>query len=110
MNSDAGDIYVDANGCLAERVMIGNQEVVYHYDDIPESDITTVHGIRCTNPLRTVIDLAPELSPADLERMVRDSLSRELFSVEEALTRIGQEDMLNRPGAHLLRQTLDIVG
>jgi len=42
------DIYVDHNGRLTERQWLGDQEVVIHYDDIPDSDITEVDGIRVT--------------------------------------------------------------
>ena len=100
------DLYIDVNGCLTERVLVGSQEVIVHYDDIPETDVTMVHGIRCTTPLRTVIDVAPELSSEDLERMVRHCLVRRLFSVGEALARIAEPDMLTRPGAALLRDAL----
>src|SRR5437016_14407518 len=45
------DIYIDSNGCPTERIGVGGQEVVVHYDDIPESDITTVRGLRVTTPI-----------------------------------------------------------
>jgi hypothetical protein len=100
------DFSVDANGFLTERVVLGGQDVIVHYAEIPESDITTVHGIRCTTALRTVIDIAPEIDPPDLERIVRDCLERRLFSHGEAMARIAEPDMLTRPGAQLLRQAL----
>ena len=100
------DVYFDGNGNLTERVREGGQEVILHYGDLPESDITTVHGIPVTTPLRTVIDLAPEVDRSHLERMVQDCLERRLFTVEEAWTRVRQADMLNRPGALLLREVL----
>jgi hypothetical protein len=100
------DTYVDANGCLAEVVALGGQGVVVHYDDIPESDITTVRGIRCTTPLRTVIDLASETSEPELTRIVQDFLDRGLFTTEEAWTRLAQPDMATRRGAQLLRRIL----
>lgn len=99
-------MFVDANGCLAERVTAGDLEVIVHYDDIPESDITTIGGLRTTTALRTVIDLAPELEPAELKRIVRDCLDRRLFTPEEAMVRVAEPDMLTRPGAKLLRQVL----
>lgn len=99
-------IYVDANGCLTERVVLDGQEVIVHYDDIPDSDITSVAGIPCTTPLRTVIDIAPEAEAAELERIVQHCLDRRLFSREEAIARIAEPDMLSRPGAQLLRQLL----
>lgn len=52
------DIYFDVNGALTERRRMGGQDVVVHYDDIPDTDITVVRGIPCTTALRTVIDLA----------------------------------------------------
>lgn len=97
---------VDANGFLTERIVLGGQDVIIHYADVPESDITTVNGLRCTTPLRTVIDLAPELDTADLERMIRDCLERRLFSLEDAMVRTAEPDMLTLPGARVLRQTL----
>jgi hypothetical protein len=100
------DMYVDANGCLTEVVALGDQTVAVHYDDIPESDITTVRGLRCTTPIRTVIDIAPQTSEPELKRIVRDCLDRGLFTIEEAWTRLDQPDMASRPGAQLLRRVL----
>ena len=37
--------------------------------------MTVVDGIRCTTALRTVIDLAPDLSHEELRRMVDDCLT-----------------------------------
>jgi hypothetical protein len=99
-------VYIDANGDLTERVVLGGQDVIVHYAEVPDSDITSVHGIRCTTPLRTVIDIAPETDAEQLERIVRDCLDRRLFSREEAMARTGEPDMLSRPGAQLLRQML----
>jgi hypothetical protein len=104
------DMYVDANGCPTEVVALGGQVVAVHYDDIPESDITTVGGLRCTTPLRTVIDIAPETSESELKRIVRDCLDRGLFTTEEALTRLAQPDIASRRGAELVRRTLPDEG
>jgi len=106
-NDEAGDdIYIDSNGCPTERIRVGGQEIVVHYDDIPESDITTVDGLRCTTPVRTVIDVAPEMPPAELEQIIRDFLGRGLFTVEQLLARLDQPDMATRVGAHLVRSVL----
>lgn len=104
---DAGEaMFVDGNGVPAERRWIDGQEVIIRYDDIPASDLTTVDGITRTTPLRTVIDLAPELAPAELERMVDDCLARRLFTVAEARRRIEQPDIATRAGAVLLGRLL----
>lgn len=98
----------DSNGCPTERVE--GQEVIVHYDDIPAKDITTVDGIRCTTALRTIIDLAAEVDDDHLERMVRDALRRRLFTVEEAMARVAEDDIRRRPGAVRLRQLLPTLG
>jgi hypothetical protein len=99
-------IFIDANGDLTERVVLGGQDVIVHYAEVPESDITRIQGIRCTTPLRSVIDIALETEAEELEQIVRDCLDRRLFSREEAMARIAEPDMLSRPGAQLLRQML----
>lgn len=100
------DLYVDVNGCLTERVETGGRTVIVHYDDLPDSDVTTVNGILCTTALRTVIDIAPDADATELERIVRQCLDRGLFSLEEALARVAEPDMLTRPGAQLLQRAL----
>jgi hypothetical protein len=55
------DAFFDSNGCLTERVRIGDNEVIVHYDDIPDEDLTVVEGIPCTTALRTVSDLEPDV-------------------------------------------------
>jgi hypothetical protein len=107
MSADQGndDVY-DANGCLTERMRVGDQQIVVHYDDIPESDITTVRGLRCTTPIRTVIDIAPEMPSEELDRIIRDCLDRKLFTVEQARARIEQPDMAARVGAHMVSSAL----
>lgn len=104
------DIYVDANGCLTERVRLGGQDVIVHYDDIPESDITTIDGIRVTTALRTMIDVAPDVTTAELEDMVQHCLSRGLFTPDEAIERVGRPDMHKRLGAKLVRHVVTNLG
>ena len=95
---------VDRNGRLAERLRLGGQDVIVHYDDIPEKDITTVDGIRCTTALRTVIDLATDLDDAHFEGVVMDCVERDLFTVDEAKARVAERDLAAHPGADRLRQ------
>lgn len=99
---------VDANGCLTETMSVGGHKVVVHYDDIPESDVTEVDGLPVTTPLRTVIDLAPELSDTDLQRVICDCLNRGLFTVDQALARVSEPDMATRPGAQILKEHLPV--
>jgi len=102
-----GEVELDSAGNPIERIKIGDQEIVIHYADIPDKDLAVVKGIPCTTALRTVIDLAPDVSPEHLREMVSDSLDRELFGIDEALDRIAEDDMQRHPGAGLLRAVLD---
>ena len=97
---------VDGNGLPTERTWLGEHEVILHHDDVPETDVTTVHGIRCTTALRTVIDVAPEVAASHLDEIVQDCLDRGLFTVEEAWRRLAEPDMVGRRGADLLRRAL----
>ena len=76
------------------------------YEDIPESDITTVDGLRVTTPLRTVIDLATEVDAGQLDTMIDVCLARRLFTLEEAFARLDRPDMVSRTGARVLRRHL----
>jgi hypothetical protein len=106
-DDDGVPLGVDGNGLPVEYRSAGGLDVVVHYGDIPESDITEVQGIRCTTALRTVIDLAPDLTPADLRQMVTDFLMRGLFTVDQAWERLGRPDMQSYAGAEILRRFLD---
>jgi hypothetical protein len=98
------DLWIDANGVPTERVRLGDQMAVIHYDTIPEKDLTVVRGIPCTTALRTVIDVAPELGAEELRVMVQECLGRGLFTVEELLARTDEADMRSRAGARLVRR------
>ncbi len=106
MAYEPGSMYFDSNGVLTEHRLIDGMEVIVHYEDIPDSDCTVVDGIPCTTALRSVIDLAPDLEPEQLSRVVQDCLDRNLFSVDDAMVRLDQPDMEGRLGAALLKITL----
>ena len=97
---------VDGNGLLTERTWIDGNEVIIHRGDYPATDLTTIKGIPCTTPLRTVIDIAPDIDAPHLARIVEDCLERGLFTVDEAAERLDRPDMIGVRGAELLRQAL----
>jgi hypothetical protein len=97
---------VDGNGMPTERMWFGDQEVIIHRGDYPDTDLTTVEGIRCTTALRTVIDVAPDITASHLEEIVQDCLERGLFTVEDASRRLAEPDMVGLRGAELLRRAL----
>ncbi len=98
--------YMDPRGHFVERRHLHGQEVRLHYRNIPESDVTTLHRLRLTTPLRTVIDIAPTVDEDQLALMVQDFLDRGLFTVEEAWARIAEPDMQTDPGAVALARLL----
>lgn len=104
------DVFIDADGDLGEVRRVGDQEVIVHYKDIPEKDMTVVDGIPCTTALRTVIDIAVDTEKEELARIVRECLDRRLFDVCEARERIAEDDMRERQGAKILGRTLDAIG
>ncbi len=103
---DDVEFYLDSNGVPTERRWIGGQEEIIHYDDIPETDVTTVHGMRVTTPIRTVIDIAMDLNRAELEGIIEDCLSRRLLTFEEAMARLAQPDMTSHRGAKVVLRVL----
>jgi hypothetical protein len=60
--------------------------------------------------LRTVIDIAPQYLPHELDNLISHCLARDLFTVSEAMQRIAQPDMTTRPGAILLGTALRARG
>jgi hypothetical protein len=101
-----GPFGVDGNGALTELTTIGGVDVIVHHDDVPPSDVTTINGIRCTTAIRTVIDIATELDPADLALTIHDCLERCLFTLDEARQRLAQIDMSHHRGAERVRGIL----
>lgn len=91
---------------LVECFELNGQTVTIRSRDIPAKDITTVHGIRCTTPIRTLIDLAPEIDREELDALIDDSLARGLFTVADARARIAEPDMRHDRGATLLGAAL----
>jgi hypothetical protein len=104
--TDDLEYYLDTNGVPTERRVINGQEIVVHYGDIPETDITTFRGIRVTTPIRTVIDIAADLDGADLKHMIKDCLRRRLFTKEDAMARLAQADLATHRGANFVRRAL----
>lgn len=102
------DRWFDDNGDPCERYWLGDCEVIVHYSDIPECDKDVVNGIPVTSALRTVIDIAPGVTDDHLKAMVRDCLERRLFTLDEAKSRLAEDDMRTRPGALRLRAVLPI--
>lgn len=93
-------------GSVCIRPFLEDDQIVIYYRTIPEKDLTVVDGVPCTTPLRTIIDIAPDYPPENVTRMVTDCLRRGLFTVEEALARTAEDDLIEDYGATLVREEI----
>jgi len=73
---------------------------------IEEGDVTIRHGMRCTSPLRTVIDLSGPMTVAELGRVVDDFLRRKLLGLEELRDRVDRTRPAPGRSVATLRQVL----
>jgi hypothetical protein len=72
---------------------------------LPAQDVTTRLGIPVTTPIRTLIDLATELTPNRLERAVNEADKRDL--VDPEALRSALDAYAGQPGVRPLRTLLD---
>jgi hypothetical protein len=68
-------------------------------------DVASRDGIPLTAPVRTLVDLATELSPIAVERAVNEADKRDLIDPEALRTALDSYE--GEPGAPLLRKLLD---
>jgi very-short-patch-repair endonuclease len=72
---------------------------------LPGDDIVIRDGISVTTPVRTLVDLATELSPRAVERAINEADKRDLVDPETLRTALDR--YVGEPGAPLLRRLLD---
>jgi hypothetical protein len=70
-----------------------------------EREIGMERGIPLTQPVRTLIDIATELTPRELERAVNEADSR--GRVDAEALRLALDDHVGEPGVPALRRLLD---
>ena len=69
-------------------------------------DLRSDHGLRLTDPTRTVVDLAAVLDPATLEQSVEMAINKGLTSRARLRWRVQQRDVCGRRGMTVLRALL----
>ncbi len=77
---------------------------------LPVYRVSTRWGLPCTDPLRTIVDLAVDLDPADLDGPVDRAIVSRLVSVEGLFAEIDRSARPGRRGPAALRETLDRRG
>jgi very-short-patch-repair endonuclease len=78
---------------------------VHRRPSLPSKDITTHHGIPCTSPIRTLLDLATVLPAKQLERAVNEADKLEL--VDSDVLRKELDRRRGQSGVAKLRKLLD---
>ncbi len=89
----------------AHRVSLDG--VVGHRSGVlEEGDLITRDGMRCTSPLRTVIDLSGPMSATELGKVVDEFLRRKLLGLEELRERVDRTRPAPGRSVATLRQVL----
>lgn len=81
--------------------------IVHRVGALESRDLRWVRGMRATNPLRTVFDLAGSLSPSEFEMVLDEARRRRLIAerpLHEMLERLGSN---GRPGTRHIRAILE---
>jgi hypothetical protein len=103
-------------GVLADRVHItvppvrslrSELVVVHHTSTLLPADIGRRGPIAVTSPLRTAVDLASVLAPADLEIAIESALRRRMFSIGQLRWRADALGGKGRRGSGALRRLLE---
>lgn len=84
--------------------------VIHRMRDLDLRLCSTWRGIRCTNPLRTLVDLAGVTSRRDLDDAVDRALATRIVTVEGIAAEIDRLSIQGRPGVDVLRQALSSRG
>jgi very-short-patch-repair endonuclease len=79
--------------------------VVHRRKALTDGEVTEHHGIPVTTPIATLIDVAPDLTRDQLEGAINEADKRGL--VDPETLRAALDDAVQKPGAAILRDTLD---
>jgi very-short-patch-repair endonuclease len=91
---------------IPEPRRLRSKLVTVHRATLPQSDITHREGLRSTNAVRTIIDLAGELADEDLEAAFESARRQRLVTVEAVRRRHEQLGTQGRRGAGRLTALL----
>ena len=83
--------------------------LVLHRANIPSDDTQEIFGVRCTKPLRTIIDLVVEGRRDDvlLRQAIQEALARGLIARND-LDRVNAKPEVRRELLELAPETLDL--
>ncbi len=78
---------------------------VHRCSTLLRRDVSTHHGIRVTSPARTILDMAPQLKPKALTRLINDGRNAKLLTLDDLAEVVDRNP--SHAGAPLLRPDLD---
>lgn len=87
---------------VSSRAAIGE---VHRPADFPEH-VVTLKNIPCTNPLRTIVDVAAVTAPSELECIVDSALASKVVSIQAIETELDRLARHGRRGVKALRSAL----
>jgi hypothetical protein len=87
---------------VSSRAVIGE---VHRPADFP-AHIVTLRNIPCTNPLRTIVDVAAVTTPEELEGVIDRALANQLVSMEAVEAELDRLARQGRRGVEALRAAL----
>jgi hypothetical protein len=86
------------------RAPAGSSIIVHARWELERLDIRRAHSIRCTSVTRTLIDLAAELPPSTLEKVLDQALVRRMTTAREILLRLTSMGTVGRRRVGKLRE------
>ena len=84
-----------------------DQIVIHRVKDLESADLRWVGEIRVTNPVRTIVDLAPALSSENLDFLIDEARRRSLIAERPLREMVGRLGGKGRPSVASLRAILD---
>ena len=76
--------------------------------ELPDDRIIVVDGIRCTDGLQTLIDLAASLSDAEWEQALESALRQKLVTVDDLWAALPELGRSRTPGTRRIRRVLSL--
>jgi hypothetical protein len=97
---------VDQNGTVTMTAQLGDIEMILRHGEYPDCDVMELDGFAMTTPLRSLIDGATEISEIQTSRNLARFMALGFVTPADAWHRLAQPDMVDHPGAAVLRRLL----
>lgn len=96
----------EVTGAVGVGHHVGSDVRMHRTSDLTTRDTQTIDGIRCTNAVRTCIDMGARLDADALERLIERARHRQLIHLSPLITRFLQLARPGRDGTATVRKVL----